>query len=73
MLPDSTTSLEQTSLLEKDLHTLYEDIRRAHSLGIAWDEDHYGFNMQTFYKWRLDILELKQKLHLKDKQKEKTA
>ena len=59
LLPDSTISLEEVYLLEKDTQLLYSDIRSAVALGIAWDAEHYGFPKEQFDIWRLQLLTLK--------------
>ena len=68
LLPDSTISLDQTLLLEKYLSTLLYDIRRAHSEG--WRA--LLLQSSKIDKWQLNILEVKQKLVKKDKEKEQT-
>ena len=73
LLPDAIITLEEVRLLESDLNLLFKDIRSAVSLGIHWDKAHYGFEKQTFDTWRLNLLNLKQKLLKKIKDEEKAA
>ena len=73
LLPESNISLEQVYLLEKDIQTLYTDIKSASGLGISWDVEHYGYSKQQFDTWRLNILNLKQELLKKEKVNEQAS